>query len=500
MPDSSPLFLVLLLSVLIVSCIGFWVFFVVEPAQEQYRLSDEARSKNDFRLCERLAEPMERDFCLRDVGSSAGESSVCARIGSPSIGGECLRSLAISRRDPVVCDMIKDDAQMRGCISSFGVEYACYKANETETRDNCYTQAALETASPDLCEKAKNKTASDLCRQRLAAKLGQESLCQNIGDLRLRESCQQGIGRMKAQPLRPKMPASSYFSPAQAECEKTGLSSEKVMCYSSYARRLGNGVCDDIMDPDAKDRCFTGLATALNDSGVCNHITGGWSHGECVINLCQSEKNPAKCGWIVNDTQKMACMLCVIGNVSCSDSDGGFVLEKRGFTEGINLAPLPNYVQKHPYHFDQCLVRRSIPGGTIVESVARCDGPDCILDEGYCYGPYQASRYRDCPEGCQWGACTDDDITPVRLVDLLGDCSRNDSIYESRCLAEEAAYGSNPQKCETGKNSVISDKCYELTATLTGNSTVCSLIKQGWEVDACKEHAMRVSSRYFTTP
>ncbi|MFH0863204.1 MAG: hypothetical protein V1875_09290 [Candidatus Altiarchaeota archaeon] len=189
MPDSSPLFLALLLSGLVALCVGAWIFFVYEPAQEQYRLADEARSKRDPRLCEKIDEPMARDLCLRDVGSSTQEPAICERIITQSIGGECLRNIAVSKWDPAVCDIIEDDAQMRGCIGSFGIEYACYRTNDTGTRDMCYAKAALENTKPGLCEKIRNNSMSDQCYRKLGTTLKQKELCLKIGDPAQRNIC-----------------------------------------------------------------------------------------------------------------------------------------------------------------------------------------------------------------------------------------------------------------------------------------------------------------------
>ena len=268
MGNSSNLVILGVLFCLAIFSIGFWIFFVTEPAQEQYRLGIEARNKKDPQMCGRLTESLDRDICLREVGTSSLDLAVCGGISSESLKDDCVWLIADTSRDFDACERIKDESRKLSCMGSFGTIATCYATKDTAARDACYLRASKETNAPSICERIQGKETLSKCFLDVAVRMRNATVC--------------------------------------IDSRVSGGDHDE--CLMQVGKALGNvTLCSFVTQKDSKDYCYLELATARNSKSSCDLISGQGFRDHCYRQIAPATRDPNICQLIGDPTQRDLC-------------------------------------------------------------------------------------------------------------------------------------------------------------------------------------------------
>jgi hypothetical protein len=71
--------------------------------------------------------------------------------------------------------------------------------------------------------------------------------------------------------------------------------------------------CEQSLNPQVKDRCFSVLALNQDDTGLCNKVENLTARDYCVMKIAIADANESKCATIENNSRRDICEKVSVG-------------------------------------------------------------------------------------------------------------------------------------------------------------------------------------------
>ena len=194
--------------------------------------------------------------CVDEGSEQAGSST-----SQPGMFGDVYLNLSL-------CDKgLVPDAN-----STFG-----YTAQSLSTRNSCYSDIAIRTNNPSICDGLHDTYGDIWCYTNTAQFLRNTSLCDKLGVIYPGE-LQKGY---------------------KEDCLKQVT--KEVGRYSMNLAKETNDskICATIEDGEYRDQCYLNLASITGDAGLCDNVIDNRSKEHCKswamndLSFCDNEKQPA---------------------------------------------------------------------------------------------------------------------------------------------------------------------------------------------------------------
>ncbi len=266
-----------------------------------------AIAEDDVTLCDLL--DVGREECKEEVDPclTAEEQDLCYALKNEDPSEcqgdkDCLLDYSITMEDTEACDLIQHPAAVEGCKSVIEKRDRCPDLAITSERDYCYEIYAIYSNDVSYCPRITGNTEYALdCYSIFAAREGNISVCDRddfyldmkwdcytnysllSGDL---EGCRQ------IHELAPTHRFACAFEYAKkygnpAACDVIVRTSSRSTCYQGaiiYSNEnLDWSYCDDILDFDWRNKCFSEAAKLYDDVSLCDYITVEYAQEACRI-------------------------------------------------------------------------------------------------------------------------------------------------------------------------------------------------------------------------
>jgi hypothetical protein len=152
-------------------------------------------------LCPHISDLSERNSCYNSVATSLQDTELCMGISVTELRRSCVTGIALELKDEGACiPLAKDRAGNDTCYKAVALEKLepalCSMTSYRTSYGECHAAIAYELASPDLCSTlgrgpfTTNQQAINYCYFYYAEYSGENSYCENIKELLLKEKCE----------------------------------------------------------------------------------------------------------------------------------------------------------------------------------------------------------------------------------------------------------------------------------------------------------------------
>lgn len=302
--------------------------FILSDALRDKCIYKFAIDRNDSALCDKLVSRLTQDECYFNVAPSAGLST-CNKIVNESFKKQCYSNLrnysifcqglvnysyslciAMASNNPKECNAIENSTWVDQCYFDFAENktsfQACGDVKSSGLRDSCYEFIALKTKNQSLCEMINFVYLKQLCLARI---VGTEAYCENLTDYLQRDSCI-------------KVFAVEHLNDATCDIIKTDL--YRDMCLQEIAIARGDAsVCSKITCYACikdKDECFLGVANSTELVAPCAQISEPLTRDLCRLDVAKTSMNASQCSAIENNYRRDNCYSIIIDFYSYAPS------------------------------------------------------------------------------------------------------------------------------------------------------------------------------------
>ena len=182
---------------------------------------------------------------------------------------------ALQTNDIAVCKKITDRGQRDGCVDQLTVRKAvvakdaslCQQVRSKDWKEGCYERLALLLKEPLLCSMAGTKI---LCFSEVAVATMDPDLCEHSGEFM--GSCLRDVAIARKE---------------TSICERITNPTDKTSCFTWMAETMKDpNICEFIIEQKDRDWCFARLVpTVTVDSTVCERIMGQSDREYCFSKL-----------------------------------------------------------------------------------------------------------------------------------------------------------------------------------------------------------------------
>lgn len=155
-----------------------------------------AVNTKDPDICDLVVSDDDRDYCYRNVAVSIRNLTLCEKIVEREIFYICQKGIAIVEGDPDLCDIIQERRIRDDCYKAIAVDTdepeICQGIFDIQKTESCYYDLALKLNRSDICEPLE-RIQRDICLKSTALAILDVALCEDISSTEWKNNCYDSI-------------------------------------------------------------------------------------------------------------------------------------------------------------------------------------------------------------------------------------------------------------------------------------------------------------------